>query len=60
VTTQLLLFIGTGYVFKVLAAAVDTLPFYAGSHWLARYLRLRPPTHGPERRGAAAVESGVG
>jgi len=57
---QLLLFIATGYAFKVLAALVDTLPFYFGAHWLAKYLRLPPPSQLPHPSGAAAVEAGVG
>ncbi len=57
---QLLAFIATGYVFKLLAALVDTLPFYFGAHWLAKYLRLPPPTHTEAHSGAAAVEAGVG
>lgn len=57
---QLWLFIGTGYVFKLVAALVDTVPFYIGSKWLARYLRL-PPAHGlPSPPSGAAVEAGVG
>ncbi len=42
--TQLLVFIATGYVFKVVAAFLDTLPFYFGCTLLRRYLRLPPPT----------------
>lgn len=58
---QLAAFIATGYVFKVLMAALDTLPFYAGSYWLARYLRLPPPSgNAPHPPAAAAVEAGVG
>ena len=37
---QLWVFIGTGYVFKVLSAAADTLPFYVGVRWLSRYLEI--------------------
>lgn len=37
---QLLTFIVSGYVFKVLAAFVDTGPFYIGARLLGRYLRL--------------------
>ncbi|MEM1247407.1 MAG: queuosine precursor transporter [Acidobacteriota bacterium] len=37
---QLWVFIYTGYVFKVLAAAFDTLPFYLGTRWLRRYLQI--------------------
>lgn len=60
IAAQLLLFIGTGYVFKLVAALVDTVPFYVGSKWLARYLRL-PPAHGlPSPPPGAAVEAGVG
>lgn len=35
---QLWVFIFTSYVFKVVAALVDTLPFYLGVKWLSRYL----------------------
>lgn len=60
VAAQLLMFIGTGYMFKLVAALVDTVPFYIGSKWLARYLRL-PPAHGvPSPPSGAAVEAGVG
>ncbi|MEM7756219.1 MAG: queuosine precursor transporter, partial [Planctomycetota bacterium] len=41
---QLLVFIATGYVFKMVAAMVDTVPFYFGSAWLRKYLRLPPAT----------------
>ncbi|MEM1181663.1 MAG: queuosine precursor transporter [Acidobacteriota bacterium] len=37
---QLWTFILTGYAFKVIAAAVDTVPFYLGTAWLRRYLHL--------------------
>jgi queuosine precursor transporter len=57
---QLLAFIATGYIFKVLVALVDTVPFYVGAHWLSRYLRLPPPGHWPHPPAAAAVEAGVG
>ncbi|MFG0256832.1 MAG: queuosine precursor transporter [Phycisphaerales bacterium JB043] len=59
VAWQLAVLIGAGYVFKLLVALVDTLPFYAGSYCLSRYLRLTPP-HEFVRSGAAAVEAGVG
>ncbi len=39
---QLLTFIGSGYVFKVTCAAVDTVPFYLGSRWLSDYLQIDP------------------
>jgi uncharacterized PurR-regulated membrane protein YhhQ (DUF165 family) len=57
---QLLLFIATGYAFKLLAALVDTVPFYFGAQRLARYLRLPPPSEAPHPPAAAAVEAGVG
>lgn len=60
ISQQLLLFIVTGYVFKMAAAFADTLPFYFGAHFLARYLRLAPPSHAPHPPAAAAVEAGVG
>ncbi len=41
---QLTMFIVTGYAFKLAAALLDTVPFYYGSHALARYLRLPPPS----------------
>lgn len=40
---QLLVFIVTGYAFKLVMALLDTLPFMYGSRILARYLRLPPP-----------------
>lgn len=60
VVPQLIVFILTGYTFKVLAAFVDTVPFYIGSHYLARFLRLPPAHEAPHPPAAAAVEAGVG
>lgn len=40
---QLFTFITAGYVFKLVAALADTLPFYLGVQVLTRYLRLPPP-----------------
>ncbi|MEM8834562.1 MAG: queuosine precursor transporter [Planctomycetota bacterium] len=57
---QLLLFIATGYVFKLTAAMIDTVPFYLGAFRLAKYLRLPPPNAVPHPSGASAVEAGVG
>ncbi len=37
---QLMTFIGSGYVFKLTAALVDTVPFYYGVKHLRRYLRV--------------------
>ena len=42
---QLWVFIATGYIFKVTAAAVDTIPFYLGSAWLRRYLAVQDEVH---------------
>ncbi len=39
---QLALFIFTGYAFKFLIAAIDTVPFYIGVHYLKKYLQLDP------------------
>lgn len=41
---QLLVFIATGYVFKLVVALVDTVPFYLGTRWATRYLRLPSTT----------------
>jgi uncharacterized integral membrane protein (TIGR00697 family) len=40
---QLIMFILTGYAFKLVMALLDTIPFMIGSRFLARYLRLPPP-----------------
>jgi len=37
---QLGIFIVTGYVFKMTAALLDTIPFYVGTAWMRRYLHL--------------------
>lgn len=39
---QLWVLIATGYVFKLLMAMIDTVPFIIGTKHLARYLRLAP------------------
>jgi len=39
---QLWFFIASGYVFKVVVALLDTLPFYLGVAWLSRYLEIDP------------------
>ncbi len=46
VGAQLLEFIAAGYVFKLLVAAVDTLPFYAGVRILGEYLAIDPRSEG--------------
>ncbi len=37
---QLLVLIGSNYLFKMIVALLDTGPFYLGVHYLKRYLRL--------------------
>lgn len=39
---QLLILIGSNYLFKFAAAVVDTLPFYIGVYYLSRYLKIDP------------------
>jgi uncharacterized integral membrane protein (TIGR00697 family) len=39
---QLGVFIASGYVFKLIIALVDTLPFYVGVHYLSRFLESEP------------------
>jgi uncharacterized integral membrane protein (TIGR00697 family) len=46
---QLWVYIGSGYIFKVVVAALDTGPFYLGVRWLSRYLEVDPNAeHGAE------------
>lgn len=39
---EMLVLIGSGYLFKLFIALIDTLPFYAGVHYLSRYLQIDP------------------
>ena len=39
---QLWVFIGSGYVFEMVVALLDTIPFYLGVHYLSRYLEIDP------------------
>lgn len=41
-TQHLIMFIVTGYMFKVAAALLDTIPFYILVAWLKRYLEFDP------------------
>ncbi|MEO1085786.1 MAG: queuosine precursor transporter, partial [Acidobacteriota bacterium] len=52
---QLWTFILTGYAFKVIAAAVDTVPFYLGTAWLKRYLHLEAESVETEAAPAEAT-----
>jgi len=38
----LVILILSNYVFKMVAALVDTIPFYIGTRWLTRYLQIDP------------------
>ncbi len=42
IRVQLLVYIGTGYAFKVVIALLDTIPFYLGVNWLRGYLDIDP------------------
>jgi queuosine precursor transporter len=45
---QLWIFIASGYVFKMVVALLDTVPFYVGVHYLSIYLQIDPHReHGP-------------
>ena len=39
---QLWVFIASGYVFKLVIALADTIPFYIGVHYLSQYLEIDP------------------
>ena len=39
---QLWVYIGSGYVFKMIVALLDTIPFYIGVKFLSRYLQIDP------------------
>ncbi len=41
-TQHLFMLIATGYMFKVAAALLDTIPFYAAVAWLKNYLEFDP------------------
>lgn len=40
---QLLAFIGSGYLFKLVTALIDTGPFYVLVYWLSKYLHMDSP-----------------
>jgi uncharacterized integral membrane protein (TIGR00697 family) len=54
---QLALFIATGYAFKFVVAALDTVPFYLGVRWLSRYLEIDPTKEHEFDRESAASEA---
>lgn len=39
---QLWIYIGSGYVFKLVVALLDTVPFYIGVKFLSKYLQIDP------------------
>jgi hypothetical protein len=41
---QVLLWIGGGYAFKLVVVVLDTIPFYFGTRFPSRYLRIDPHT----------------
>jgi uncharacterized integral membrane protein (TIGR00697 family) len=45
---QLVRFIGYGYLFKLVAALLDTVPFYLCVFWLSHYLHLGSPITRPK------------
>ncbi|MFH1419129.1 MAG: queuosine precursor transporter [Planctomycetota bacterium] len=51
---QLFMFIASGYVFKLIAAVVDTVPFYIGVKFLSGYLRIDPLQEHGGRQGHTA------
>ena len=40
--TAMLVLVGSNYLFKVVVAALDTIPFYIGVHYLKGYLKIDP------------------
>lgn len=49
--------IGSSYLFKLIVAALDTIPFYLGVKWLGRYLRIDPTReHNADVEEAARTE----
>ncbi|MBT9317926.1 queuosine precursor transporter [Leptothoe spongobia] len=53
---QLLLFIGYGYAFKLVAALLDTGPFYVSVYWLSKYLQLEAPAFEPSSSVSTPTE----
>jgi uncharacterized integral membrane protein (TIGR00697 family) len=51
--SQLLLFIGYGYAFKLVAALLDTGPFYVCVYWLSNYLHIASPVFSSVAAGEA-------
>ena len=45
----LIILILSNYVFKMVSALIDTIPFYIGTKWLSKYLKLDPTKEFKER-----------
>lgn len=52
-TAAMLGLVGSNYIFKMLVALADTLPFYIAVHYLTRYLGLPHPAHAASTRDSA-------
>jgi hypothetical protein len=56
---QVALLIATAYAFKFACAALDTIPFYVGVRWLARYLQIDPTAEHAGVEDAPAAAGGA-
>ena len=56
ISHALLILVLSNYVFKMISALVDTIPFYIGSHYLARYLHLDPDAEFKKREAEKVVD----
>jgi uncharacterized integral membrane protein (TIGR00697 family) len=56
---QLIRFIGYGYAFKLVAALLDTGPFYVLVYWLSDFLKLESPSYGERERDSERVREQV-
>lgn len=45
IVEMLAILILSNYVFKMIAALIDTIPFYFGTRYLLNYLQMKPATH---------------
>lgn len=45
----LMILILSNYIFKMISALLDTIPFYLGTKWLSKYLKLDPTKEFKER-----------
>lgn len=58
---QLAAFIASGYVFKFVAAALDTPLFYLGTRWLSAWLEIDPSIeHDADREGTSLDDTSDG